>query len=258
MSSSIAGLGSYPSDKTIRENFGDCFLEENGMTWRFTILLLMVLSGCSSSKTERGTIAKVLDGRTLELADGRLLRLAGLETPHCGEAKDRSSVEDKEVRRFLEEQVLQQQVEFTYNPGATQALGHLAAQVRFGAHHINLELLERGYARYFTKYGTIQEFHKAFEAAEHHAREAGAGFWKDGRFATTCLHNPMPSFLEGKFVGSGDLHFHAPECLEIQGEPRLTVLEDLAQARKEAYSPCPRCLPELAATWTKPEAAGPR
>lgn len=116
-------------------------------------------------------ISRVVDGDTVELADGRRVRYIGINTPERDQpfyqeatALNRELVEGKSVR-----------LEFDVAP--MDQYGRLLAYVWIGEMMANMEIVSRGYANVFTVPPNVR-YEAEFRAAERDARESGRGLWQ--------------------------------------------------------------------------------
>ncbi|MGR9046885.1 MAG: thermonuclease family protein [Gammaproteobacteria bacterium] len=128
-------------------------------------------------------IARVYDGDTVLLADGRKVRLLGINTP---EVEGRNKTEEaggEEARRWMTEKFngvrvrLAQDVEKRDNYGRT--LAHLFTEQQ---RHINLELVKAGLAA-VTIYPPNLQYTDALVAAQDDAEKAGRGIWSQPAYA---------------------------------------------------------------------------
>jgi micrococcal nuclease len=146
-----------------------------------TVLGGLLLAGCSQTETdvgsERGRVARVADGDTLRLADGRRVRLVQVDAP-----EPRTECWGEQAARALVELV---------PPGAAVTLerdpslddrdrfGRLLRYVRRDGRLVNAALVERGAAApYFFRGERGRHADELLDAAES-ARAAGRGLWGD-------------------------------------------------------------------------------
>jgi len=141
------------------------------------LFLSLLLLGCESSKVvptpsdgERVVVAHVVDGDTVELADGRRVRYIGINTPERGqflyqEATDanRRLIAGKEGWLVLDVQPVDQ-------------YGRILAYLWVGDQLVNLELVRQGYANAYTAPPNVL-YSEEILAAEKEAREAEVGLW---------------------------------------------------------------------------------
>ena len=85
-------------------------------------------------------VSRVIDGDTLELGDGRSVRLVGIDTPEVGQCgADRATAN-------LERLVLGQRVRLTISDEDTDRYGRLLRYVNVGAQDAGLRLIKNGLA----------------------------------------------------------------------------------------------------------------
>lgn len=170
------------------------------------LLALLALLGAAPAlaqqPTEAGVVVVVLDGDTLRLADGRLLRLAGILAPKGDEPFADAA------RAALAAMALERSVLLAYGPRHTDRHGRLLAQVWLAAaagtpgDWLQGRLLADGLARVAT---TADD--RAFAAdmlrLESEARDARRGLWSHPAYfvrATNDVSTVLDSFqiVEGR------------------------------------------------------------
>lgn len=148
---------------------------------RVILVGLLLFAGCDAAAPpacgpERDVVARVIDGDTLELASGAVVRYLLVDTPesvngaddcfgHEAAAFDRALVEGREVT-------------LAYDDAACRdRYGRLLAYVTVDGREVNALLVERGYAcvLYLPPAGSAR--HEAFEALERRARAERRGLW---------------------------------------------------------------------------------
>ncbi|MFH8086788.1 MAG: thermonuclease family protein [Candidatus Aenigmatarchaeota archaeon] len=144
------------------------------------IVLLLILafsyflfSKNSSNKT-LVTVARVIDGDTFELANGKKVRLLGVDAPEKNkyfyqEAKEklREMVENKNV--FLEADKIN-----------SDSSGRLLRYVFVGDTFVNLEMIKQGFASVYVV-SSNQKYSSQLLEAEEYARKNKLGIW--GKFS---------------------------------------------------------------------------
>jgi micrococcal nuclease len=141
-------------------------------------VLLLLVVGCGGESgrcgPSSGTVARVIDGDTIELATGERVRYLLIDTP---ESTTEVECFGPEAKTFNAELVEGKDVELAYDVECEDTYGRLLAYVTVGDREVNTLLLERGYAceLYIPPNGADRaaEFHDV-EAA---ARAAGRGLW---------------------------------------------------------------------------------
>lgn len=145
--------------------------------------------GCKLTPIGTVTVAAVRDGRTLQLADGRELRLAAIEAGDGARAALQTLIGDRPLR--LE------------RLGAgSDRYGRLVAVAYAGeaAQSLQAALLEQGQARVSARIGN-KACADLMLAAENRARAAGRGLWADPNFAPLPAENlPRLAAETGQFA----------------------------------------------------------
>lgn len=123
-----------------------------------------------------GTVQRAIDGDTLELEDGRTVRLLLIDTPETtGGAADCYGAE---ARAATEAAAVGRRVTLDFDASAcTDAYGRTLAFVRAGALDLNAHLVEAGYAcaLFVAPAGEAQR--ERFLTLEAEARTARRGMW---------------------------------------------------------------------------------
>lgn len=127
------------------------------------------------------TVSRVLDGDTVELANGRRVRYIGINTPERDQpyyqeatAANRRLVEGKTVRLEFDADTFDQ-------------YGRSLAYVWVGQVMANLEMVKLGYANTFTVPPNVR-YENEFRQAEREAREAGRGLWAGSDTPLKIVH----------------------------------------------------------------------
>jgi endonuclease YncB( thermonuclease family) len=131
---------------------------------------------CKLAPVATGTVASVIDGRTLALDDGREVRLAAIEVAPPGEPAGAAAKE------ALETLIAGQPIELRGTAPETDRYGRLFAHVYVARDNkerwIEAELIERGHARVSSRVGE-RACATALLARERTARAANLGLWAD-------------------------------------------------------------------------------
>jgi endonuclease YncB( thermonuclease family) len=129
-------------------------------------------SGCRGTPAGAAQVTAAIDGRTVQLADGRAVRLAGIEAP-------------EQARTHLESLVLGREVALSGLGSGHDRYGRTVALVALPGEppgrSVQTALLERGQARVSANTGEYS-CAAAFLGAEQKAREGGLGLWADPRY----------------------------------------------------------------------------
>jgi micrococcal nuclease len=138
------------------------------------------------------TVARVASGSVLELADGRVVRLAGIRLPDDDGAPDLA----RQAREALAALIDSREVQLDEASLTHDRHGRLVAQAqRQDGLWLQGALLEDGLAQVQTRPGEVSRA-AAMLAREQAARDAGRGLWTQAAFA------PKPADRVGRLVGS--------------------------------------------------------
>lgn len=138
------------------------------------------------------TVARVASGSLLELADGRVMRLAGIRLPDDDSAPDLA----RQAREALAALIESREVQLDEAGLTHDRHGRLVAQAqRQDGLWLQGALLEDGLAQVQTRPGEVSRA-AAMLAREQVARNAGRGLWAQTAFA------PQPADRIGRLVGS--------------------------------------------------------
>ncbi len=127
------------------------------------------------------TVARVVDGDTIELADGTKVRYVGVNTPETHHPTKGVECFGKEAEAYNAALVVGKRVRLEKDVSETDRYGRLLRFVYLeDATFVNKKLIEDGYATVMT-YAPDVAKSKEFVVAEAAAREAGLGLWKQCR-----------------------------------------------------------------------------
>jgi endonuclease YncB( thermonuclease family) len=131
---------------------------------------------------ETAAVAAVVDGGEMILADGRHVRLVGIEAPHPAAAHARAWPYAAEAKAALEELVVGRAVELRFAGNRRDRWDRILAQVFVGTRWVQGEMIRRGLARVASaadnRVGVIELL-----AREARARQARRGIWRDRFYA---------------------------------------------------------------------------
>lgn len=148
-----------------------------------TSLLVLALAACdggggggSVCGPTSGTVARIIDGDTIELATGERLRYLLVDTPEStGGATDCYGAQ---ARTFNTDLVSGKTVTIAYDEAAcTDRFGRTLAYVTVDGQEVNRVLVERGYACVLHIPPAGDDRVEEFEDLELRARTQGRGMW---------------------------------------------------------------------------------
>ncbi len=141
-------------------------------------------ASCAPNLIEGGTSAVALDGRTLELADGRRIRLAGIEPPIGADAARRTLA-------TLEELTAGRAIHLRTEADAPDRYGRLIAFAFVDGTDASVqeELVRRGRAWVWSQ-STEEPCLTKLRAAERSASEQKLGLWADPSYGIRAASDP--------------------------------------------------------------------
>ncbi len=119
---------------------------------------------------ETVAIARIIDGDTVELADGRRVRYIGINTPERGQPYYQDASDTN--RQLVGGKTVQLELDVETLDKYGRALGYIWADGVM----VNLEIVRRGFANAFTVPPNVR-YQEEFRGAEREAREAERGLW---------------------------------------------------------------------------------
>jgi micrococcal nuclease len=130
---------------------------------------------------EIATVAEVIDGDTIELANGRRVRYIGINTP------ERDQPYYEEATAANHHLVGGREVQLERDVESIDQYGRILAYVWVDGILANLEIVRQGFANAFTVPPNVR-YEEQFLAAEREARAAGRGLWAGSDVALKIIH----------------------------------------------------------------------
>ena len=140
----------------------------------------------TAALAEQGTVARIIDGDTIELSDGRIVRYIGMDTPEVRRREGYRWVEDpqpfaREASRANAALVAKRTVRLEYDIRRRDKYGRELAYVYVSEPDgrelmVNEELLRLGAARLLTIPPDVR-YVERFRQAQADARRAKRGMW---------------------------------------------------------------------------------
>ena len=145
-------------------------------------LLLGALQQAVVHAVELRTVKQVVDGDTIVLENGEIVRLMGIDAPEIKHATKAVTEMGKEAAAFARKLVEGKKVRLEFDP-AKPTDSHKDSRKRTLAYvfladglFLNAEMLKAGYA--FTIPGFVHKYSEEFRRFERGARENKRGLWK--------------------------------------------------------------------------------
>ncbi len=167
---------------------------------------------------ERAEVRAVRDGETVVLADGRELRLVGIEAPRPAGAQG------QDAKAVLEEMVVGRVVELRYAGNRRDRHDRVLAHLFAGDLWVQGEMLQRGLAR-VQSFADNRAGVREMLRRERRARRARRGIWRDPFYA---IRRPDEA---GRFANSFQIvEGEVAEAAHIRGEVFLNFAPDWRSA----------------------------
>jgi len=134
-----------------------------------SILLMNIFDFCFQ-RPEEYLVSKVIDGDTIELENGKAVRLLGIDTP------EKNELFYEEAKNTLKQLVDGKRIVLVRDLENKDKYGRLLRYVFVGKIFVNVEIVKKGYS--ISKAVPTMKYFSEFNKAEKKAREEGLGIWK--------------------------------------------------------------------------------
>lgn len=171
------------------------------------------------------TVVEVIDGDTVRLADGELVRLLGIDTPEHEEPYW------EEATTFLSDLVNNREVNLTFDYTRRDHYRRLLGYLWLGDTLVNLLMIRAGLARVYAWPPDTLLFRRLV-AAQTDARKARRGIWS--------LPPPRPESLY--VINRTRFRFHRPACKSVRADDERTALPR-DSLLNQGLCPCRTCKP---------------
>jgi len=150
--------------------------------WLGAALILVAAPGCRPAVPTEAGVRDVIDGDTVRLSDGRLVRYLGIDAPEARRRVGEEWVEDPEpfsraateANRLL---VGGRTIRLEYDVNPTDRYGRLLAYVYVDGEMVNEALVREGLAVLLTIPPNVKHTERLRQAQEE-ARRAARGIWR--------------------------------------------------------------------------------
>lgn len=197
-------------------------------------------------KPEFVTVARVIDGDTIELEDGLKVRLIGVNTPETHHPEKGVEPYGPEAAAFTKSLLENKKVRLEFDVEGKDKYGRTLAYVFMeDGTFVNAKLVAEGYAQIMTIPPNVK-YQDIFLKLQQQARNADKGLWgiQEGNVQTG---NGQVK-TTGKYVGSMKSDkYHYPDCRwakEISAENQIWFT-DVKEAKEKGYKPCGVCNPPV-------------
>jgi len=195
-------------------------------------LFFLCLTGVSHGKDY--VVRKILDGDTIQLETGEVVRYIGVDAPELYLKEGGSEFFAREAAKYNKKLVLLKKVRLEYDAEKKDRSGRILAYVYVKNVFVNAELVKNGYARAAIKPPNTK--HKeTFLDLQKKAMEEEKGLWQERKRDT-----------ESYYIGNKRTYvLHRPSCklvLKIPEKSKI-VFRNRLDAIKIGYVPDKACKP---------------
>jgi len=147
---------------------------------RWWVVLILIGLGLAlfpfESKREKVRVVKVIDGDTIKLENGQIVRYIGIDAPETVHPDKPIQCYGKEAFSKNKELVEGKEIEMEKGVPETDEYARLLRYIWVEDIFVNEYLIREGFARSSTYLSGV-EYQDRFEEAESKAREEGIGLW---------------------------------------------------------------------------------
>ncbi|MHC4277658.1 MAG: thermonuclease family protein [Planctomycetota bacterium] len=142
----------------------------------FLFLILFFISPALAADTD--LVSKVIDGDTIELANGERVRYIGINTPEISGVDKMTQELGKKAKAYNEKLVLHKEVRLEFDVEERDKYGRLLAYVYTDGNGVlvNAALIKAGFAT-ASSYPPNVKHDEFFMTLENKARQKGRGLW---------------------------------------------------------------------------------
>ncbi|OPY77341.1 MAG: SPBc2 prophage-derived endonuclease YokF precursor [Syntrophorhabdus sp. PtaU1.Bin153] len=203
---------------------------------RLTVLLFLfiALMYTSLSYGKDYVVRKVIDGDTVQLESGEIVRYIGIDAPELYVKEGGSEFFAREATRYNKKLVFLKKVKLEFDTEKKDSHGRLLAYVFVKNTFVNAELVKLGYAKVMTRPPNTK-YKDILLAQQQKAMDEERGLWQEKKRDTESL-----------YIGNKRTYtLHRPSCSYVQRIPekgRITF-RTRVDAIKVGYTPCRYCRP---------------
>ncbi|HOJ71700.1 MAG TPA: thermonuclease family protein [Syntrophorhabdaceae bacterium] len=200
----------------------------------FLVFAVLFISPCFGKENKEYTVTKVIDGDTIQLDTGEIVRYIGVDAPELHTKTSGPEFYAKEAARFNKRLVFLKKVTLEFDVERKDQYGRLLAYVFVKKTFVNGELVRLGYARAFIKPPNLK-YKDLLLTYQQKAMDEERGLWQEKKKDTETL-----------YIGNKRTYIlHRPSCplvKKISDKNRITF-KSRVDAIRIGYTPCRQCRP---------------
>jgi micrococcal nuclease len=179
-------------------------------------------------------VRKVIDGNTIQLDTGEIVKYIGTETPELNLKEGGSEFFAKQASRYNQKLVFMKKVRLEFDKEREDSDGRMLAYVFVKKMFVNAELIKLGYARTHI-IPPNDKYKDIFLDYEKKAKQSEKGLWQETKKDT-----------ETSYIGNKRSYtFHRPSCENVDKIPEKSkiIFRSRADAIKIGFIPDKMCKP---------------
>jgi micrococcal nuclease len=179
-------------------------------------------------------VRKVIDGNTIQLDTGEIVKYIGTETPELNLKEGGSEFFAKQASRYNQKLVFMKKVRLEFDKEREDNDGRMLAYVFVKKMFVNAELIKLGYARTHI-IPPNDKYKDIFLDYEKKAKQSEKGLWQETKKDT-----------ETSYIGNKRSYtFHRPSCENVDKIPEKSkiIFRSRADAIKIGFIPDKMCKP---------------
>jgi micrococcal nuclease len=201
----------------------------------FSIVLIIVSLFISNIvHGKEYVVRKVIDGNTIQLDTGEIVKYIGIETPELNLKEGGSEFFAKQASRYNQKLVFMKKVRLEFDKEREDNDGRMLAYVFVKKMFVNAELIKLGYARTHI-IPPNDKYKDIFLDYEKKAKQSEKGLWQETKKDT-----------ETSYIGNKRSYtFHRPSCENVDKIPEKSkiIFRSRADAIKIGFIPDKMCKP---------------
>jgi len=158
-------------------------LQKRNMKRSLILTLLLLSFFVMPCFADLYTVVRVVDGDTIIIdynGEKERIRMLNVDTPESVHPKkSRNTKIGKRASEYTKKRLTGKSISLEFDGKKRGRYGRLLAYVILDKNNFNLELVQKGWSPYYTKYGKSSFYHARFSAAQTRARDNGLNIWSD-------------------------------------------------------------------------------
>lgn len=170
-------------------------------------------------------VVKVIDGDTIKLDSGEVVRYIGIDTPETKDPSQPVQCFGQEAAKKNEELVLNKKVTLEKDVSETDRYGRLLRYVYVDGLFVNLELVKQGYA-YASSYPPDINHQTEFSGAQRYAQENNLGLWLACKEDEVVEEQPVIQKEQPQTSGNCECSANIYNCTDFKTHAEAQALYD--------------------------------